>query len=108
MCGGFGASGFTMAARACSSAIIEAKASEPAPQKQSVRNSRRFRANRTCSAISVHVKKNIEIEDSEGELLQTFTVVRLRAKKLDRHRSFGRCRRPASGEAPRVVYSRCS
>jgi hypothetical protein len=51
----WGASGLNRAARACSCAIMEANASEPAPQKQLVRNSRRFRLYRMCSGISVHV-----------------------------------------------------
>src|SRR5207248_620395 len=48
---------------------MEAKASEPAPQKQSLRNSRRLRAYRMCWDISVHVKKGVQVEDGQGKFL---------------------------------------
>src|SRR3954471_6558714 len=86
MCGGFGASGLYRAASACCWAISDANASPPTPQKQSVRNSRRFRAYRICSAISVHVKKRVEVEDGEGELFHLRGIVGIRGEELHRER----------------------
>src|SRR5271156_6051066 len=85
-CGGFGASGLNRAARACSWASMEAKASEPAPQKQLVRNSRRLRLYRICSGISVHpglidVYERVQIKKVERQLLQTHGIVRLFLKE---------------------------
>src|SRR3954465_6915849 len=103
MCGGLGASGLYRPARACVSAIMEANASEPMPQKQSVKNSRRFRTNRLCSAISVNVKKRIQVENCQGEFLHLGRVVGMLRQKLHRQRPLGGSREAACREAPRII-----
>src|SRR3982751_2285468 len=104
MFGGLGASGlYRPAARACVSAIIDAKASEPMPQKQSVKNSRRFRLNRICSAISVHVKKRIQVENRQGEFLHLGGVVGMLRQELHGERPLTRGRPTTSRQPPRIV-----
>ena len=85
---------------------MDAKASEPTPQKQSVRNSRRFRANRICSAISVHVKKRVEVENCEREFFHLRGIVRL-ARRGTSSRAPSH-RRSAAGPPPAATRNRCA
>src|SRR5882724_10139340 len=87
MCGGLGASGLYPAARACDCAIIDANASDPVPQKQSVKNSRRFFANRTCSGI---------VTQASRPALAQFTYKNALILNIANANSF-HCGRPASG-----------
>src|SRR5262245_16554690 len=84
--GGFGASGLCRAARAWLCAIMDANASDPTPQKQSERNSRRFRENRMCSGISVHIQKRVEVEHGQGEFLHAGRIVWTGTEVFDRER----------------------
>src|SRR6476620_2648086 len=84
-------------------AMIDANASPPTPQKQSVRNSRRFRAYRICSAISVHVKKRVEVENGEGELLHLRGIVGTSGEELHRERLLVGARNPPGRQTPRAV-----
>src|SRR5450432_230492 len=113
ICGGLGARGLKRAAaRACPVATLpptmEANAREPTPQKQLSRNSRRFRLKRTCSAILVHVKKCVQIENSESEFLHLQRIVWIAREELEPEFSFSRSGQAASRETPRVVDSRGS
>src|ERR1700685_347308 len=90
--GGLGARGVNRAARACSWASMDAKAREPAPQKQLVRNSRRLRLYRMCSGISVHVYKRVQIKEIERQLLQAHGILRLLLEELNGQSFFLGCR----------------
>src|SRR4051812_44896449 len=103
MCGGLGASGLYRAASACCWAIIDVNASPPTPQKQSVRNSRRFRAYRICSAISVHIQKCVEVENGEGELLHLRGIVGIGGEELHRERLLVGGREAARRQAPGAI-----
>src|SRR6185369_14781929 len=80
-----------------------AKAREPMPQKQSVRNSRRLRANRTCSAISVHVEESVEVEDCQGEFLHLGGIVGVGVEETGGQFLFGGRRRATGSQPPGVV-----
>src|SRR4051794_10936872 len=102
LCGGFGASGLYRAARACVWPTMEAKASEPIPQKQSVRISRRLRAYRICSGISVHVQKSVQVEDGQGELFHLGGIVGPRRQERHREILLGRGGPASGGQSKRV------
>src|SRR5215218_7298102 len=64
-CGGLGANGFRVSARAFSACKSAPKAKLPNPQKASVRNSRRFRVGLSCS---LYIEKVICCKQRQREL----------------------------------------
>src|SRR6476660_6793948 len=76
---------------------------EPMPQKQSLRNSRRLRANRTCSAILVHVEESVEVEKRQGEFLHLGRIIRIRIQEAGGQFLLSRRGSASGGKAPGVI-----
>src|SRR5437867_12132728 len=84
-CAGRAFRGLTAPARAaCCWCRIDAKASEPNPQKASRTNSRRVRVTRTCSGRSLDIEKGVEVEQCEGEFLERLLFQEGRCERADR------------------------
>src|SRR4051794_30422014 len=58
-----------------------------------------------CSAISVHVKESIQVEDCERELFHARRIVRFVGQKLQRERALACRGRAARGCAEREVHA---